>query len=78
MYLKDLLNKIKWDQKEEKEKYFLTYRDNLAEKGFIKIPFTEIIEIQPKGISVIGVDFIPFHRILKIEKEYQVIWQKRK
>jgi uncharacterized protein (UPF0248 family) len=77
MYLRDLLNKIKWDEKEPKEKYFLTYKDNLAEKGFVKIPFSQILEIQSKGISVVGVDFIPFHRILKIEKEYQIIWEKK-
>ena len=71
--IKHLLNKIKWDKRENIEDYSLEYLDRIEKKN---------IEIRLKDIKIEG-DYIvseentiPLHRIRKVKKNGKVIWNR--
>ena len=71
--IKYLLNKIKWDKRENIEDYSLEYIDRIEKKN---------IEIRLKDIKIEG-DYIvseentiPLHRIRKVKKNGKVIWNR--
>lgn len=71
--IKHLLNKIKWDKRENIEDYSLEYIDRIEKKN---------IEIRLKDIKIEG-DYIvseentiPLHRIRKVKKNGKVIWNR--
>jgi len=71
--IKNLLNKIKWDKRENIEDYSLEYIDRIEKKN---------IEIRLKDIKIEG-DYIvseentiPLHRIRKVKKNGKVIWNR--
>ena len=72
--IKDLINKIKWDKKENPEDYSIHYLDRITQK-LKKIAFTDINEIQG-NFMIIGESNIPLHRIKQVRKKGQVIWSR--
>lgn len=73
--VKDLLNKIKWDKKENPEDYSIHYIDRITQK-LKKIAYTDIISIEG-NFMLVGESEIPLHRIKQVRKKGQVIWQRR-
>lgn len=77
MYIGDLLNKIKWDPKENPKDYAIVYYDRLLNK-MLEVPFTSIsrdgmffiITVNNQQVS------IPLHRIRQVKKKELVIWQR--
>lgn len=75
-----LLNKIKWDKKENQDDYKIGYLDRVQNK-IIKIPLSEI-ELGDK-FSFVKYDEerneheIPFHRIKKVWKNETLIWGRK-
>jgi len=72
--IRDLLNKIIWDPREDKQGYNITYKDRFA--GEVDISFSQILEVDKKGMIVLGDTYIPFHRIKQVKKENEVVWGK--
>ncbi len=76
--IKEILSKIKWDSKETPDDYEIFYLDF---KKLIPIKYTEIKRIE-EGFFVIERNneetFIPLHRIKKVLKKGEVVWERNK
>ncbi len=74
----ELLNKIKWDKRENKNDYKIFYYDRINKKN-IKIKFTDIKNFDKLFIMVnknkkeIN---IPLHRIKIVKKNETITWKR--
>jgi len=72
IYILDLLNKIKWDKRENQEIYTIHYHDRV-ENINKSIKFTEIVSIDPPFMLIEinkKLTYIPLHRIREIRKQH--------
>jgi uncharacterized protein (UPF0248 family) len=78
MRIIDLLNKIKWDKNLNKDCFSIIYFDRVNNNE-IEINYNKIKKIEG-NFMVIEKDLeesnIPLHRIKKIMKDKEVIWQR--
>ena len=72
--IKDLLNKIKWDKKENPEDYSIYYLDRITQK-LKKLAFADINDIEG-SFMIVGESNIPLHRVKQVRKKGEVIWQR--
>ena len=74
--IKDLINKIKWDKRENPEDYILIYIDLGKRK---ELAYTSIKRLEG-NFMVIDRDLeeveIPLHRIREVKKKGKVIWKR--
>jgi len=80
--LKNILNKILWDNRSNSKDYLVTYVHRGAPSDSKKIPFTSIRKIGKSWFSLLEVDDeiqIPFHRIITVQniRTGEILWQKR-
>lgn len=77
--LKDLINKIKWDKRENPEDYVLDYWDNMIHK-LIEFPYKAIKETS-KNFITIEIDGeekeIPMYRVKFVKKKGETVWKRR-
>lgn len=73
--IKDLLNRIRWDEKENPEDYGIVYTDRVLQKE-IKIMFKDISRIEDE-FMIINETSIPLHRIVKVYKKNKLIWERK-
>ncbi len=73
--IKNLLNKIRWDEKENPEDYKIVYVDKVFKKE-VKIMFTDISRIEDEFIIINEIS-IPLHRIIKVYKKDKLIWERK-
>ena len=77
--IKDIINKIKWDPNiKDKDSYSLFYLDRIT-KRLVEIRFNQIKNIEGSFLIVDYEDEtkeIPMHRIKKIMKDKEVIFQR--
>ena len=74
--IKDLINKIKWDKRENPKDYTLVYIDLRKEKY---IPYTAIKRLEGNFMILEENNQeveIPLHRIRKVKKQDKIIWQR--
>ena len=73
----DLLNKIKWDKRENPKQYLISYFDRI-EKTLIKIPYTKIKRIEGSFMVLDNEEEsnIPLHRIKKVMKNGVIVWER--
>jgi hypothetical protein len=80
--LKNILNKLRWDTRENPENYLITYRHRGAPGDTKQISASQIMKLG-KSYFTLSEDSdettIPFHRILEIRNlnDGSVIWRKR-
>ena len=76
--IKDLLNKIKWDKRENPEQYLIFYYDRILNK-LIKIPYTKIKRLEGSFMVLDNEEEsnIPLHRIKKVMKNNVVVWERK-
>ena len=74
--IKDLLNKIKWDEKENPGDFEIVYFDRVSKKE-IKIGFKDISGVED-GFMTVNEASIPLHRIIKVYKKNKLIWERKK
>lgn len=78
IFIKDLINKIKFDEREKGEDYVFFYYDRIEDKlkpiKFMEIKRTDgnFLVLERKGEEV----EIPMHRIKKVEKKGEVVWER--
>jgi len=76
--IKDLLNKIKWDENLKKEEYVVSYLDSV-EKKLIPLKFSDILRVEG-SFMVIEKDsqetYIPLHRIKEVKEKEKLVWQR--
>ncbi len=76
--IQDLLNKIKWDKRENPEQYSIFYHDHILNK-LIQIPYNKIKRIEDNFMVLDNEEEsnIPLHRIKKVEKNDAVVWERK-
>ncbi len=76
--IKDLINKIKWDKRENPEQYSIFYFDRILKK-LIKIPYTKIKRIEGSFMVLNNEEEsnIPLHRIKKVTKDNIIVWERK-
>jgi len=80
--LKNILNRLRWDSRENPENYLITYRHRGAPGDVKQILASQIMKLG-KSYFTLSEDSdeitIPFHRILTIQNlnDDSVIWRKR-
>lgn len=76
--IKDLLNKIKWDKRENPADYIIFYYDRILKK-LIHLDFKTIKKIENNLITLIKENEeinIPLHRIRRVIKKGKVVWER--
>jgi uncharacterized protein (UPF0248 family) len=79
--IREILNRILWDQRKKKADYVLTFIHRGAHMNRKVIPFNLIREVKASWFSYGREDeevIIPFHRILEVKnvKNGKLIWEK--
>ena len=77
--IKSLLNKIKWDKRENPEEYSIYYYDRISKK-LIKINYIDIKRFEGTFIIVERNNEevnIPMHRIREVKKNNIVVWMRK-
>ncbi len=76
--ISDLLNKIKWDERENPEQYLIFYFDRILNK-LIEIPYTKIKRIEGSFMVLNNEEEsnIPLHRIKKVAKDKIIVWERK-
>jgi uncharacterized protein (UPF0248 family) len=73
--LRELLNKILWDPKTNQQKYFISFKDFERESGVREIPGMQLITVDGFGMDILGGDYIPFHRIKRINSTTKTMYE---
>ncbi|MBI2650129.1 DUF504 domain-containing protein [Candidatus Woesearchaeota archaeon] len=76
--IQDLLNKIKWDKRENPEQYSIFYFDRILKK-LIKIPYAKIKKLEGSFMVLDHKEEsnIPLHRVKKVMKNNAVVWERK-
>jgi len=74
----ELLNKIKWDKRENPDDYLIFYYDRILKK-LIQIPYNKIKSIEGSFMVLDNEEEsnIPLHRIRKVAKNNAVVWERK-
>jgi len=75
--IKDLLDKIKWDKREDPEVYILVYID-LGERR--ELPYIAIKRVEGSFMIVEQDDKeaeIPMHRVRQVKKAGVIMWERK-
>ena len=75
----ELLNKIKWDKREDSGQYSIFYFDRILKK-LVKIPYYKIKRIEGRFMVLDNEEEsnIPLHRIKKVAKGNVVVWERKR
>ena len=83
--IRNVLNKMRWDKRENAEKYIIAYRHRGAPDDVKKVHASNIVKLGKSYFTLSdgpGSEeaVIPFHRIIEIRnlQEDKVIWRSRK
>jgi uncharacterized protein (UPF0248 family) len=83
--LKNILNRLRWDENEKPEDYIITYRHRGAPEDVKRIRASSIKNLGKSYFTIQEADaseetVIPFHRILEIRRttDESIIWTSRK
>ena len=78
MFIIDLLNKIRWDKREDPSEYIIVYYDRVEDRNK-EVKFDKITEIENLFIAVELDDkeiSLPVHRIREVKKGSIIIWKR--
>tara|TARA_Y100000034_G_C6797301_1_gene357479 strand:- start:250 stop:495 length:246 start_codon:yes stop_codon:yes gene_type:complete len=77
--IRDFINRIKWDERENVDEYTFGYLDRIQNK-LIFISYYDILRIEDNFMIIQG-EFeevnIPLHRIKKVLKNDECIWERK-
>ena len=80
--IRELLNKIRWDKKENPKEYTIGYLDRVKNR-IIKLPLDELEELKTADFSFTIYDEqghshqIPFHRIKRVWKKNVLVRERK-
>ena len=78
MYIKDLLNKIKWDKNLNPNEYSIGYFDRISKK-LVWVDFKQIKDIEGNFLILEKENKevnIPLHRIKEVKQKDKIIWKR--
>ena len=73
--IKELLNKIIWDPREQIEDYQIIYYDRIEAKE-LELPFAAIKRIEGNFLILKNGAELPMHRITKLKKKGKIVWSR--
>lgn len=73
--IRNELNKAYWGDVAERRKYRVLVIDRLSDSGLKEYPLSDDIRILSDRL-IVGDAVIPFHRIVAILKDGEVIWRR--
>ncbi|MDP2749764.1 MAG: DUF504 domain-containing protein [Nanoarchaeota archaeon] len=74
----DLLNRIRWDKKENPYDYTIYYEDRVTENN-VRLEFKEILRVEGNFFVIAsdsGETFIPLHRIREVRNQGISVWKR--
>ncbi len=74
----EIINKIKWDKKENPEDYTIGYEDRVSKK-IVEIKFTDIKRMEGNFMVIeknLEESNIPVHRIRVVKKKDSAVWKR--
>ena len=73
-----LLNKIKWDKRENPDDYTLFYYDRIL-KELIRLPYNKIKKVEGSFMILDNEEEsnVPLHRVRKVAKNNAVVWERK-
>ena len=76
--IQDLLNKIKWDKREDPTKYSVFYLDRILNR-LVEIPYTKIKKLEGSFMIFDNEEEtnIPLHRVRKVMKNNEIVWERK-
>jgi len=76
-HLTDIINKIRWDKRENEKDYTFGYFDNGIQKfDFESIDFKQSTKFALAVKIGYEVKFIPFHKIKRVYRKDEIIWER--
>jgi uncharacterized protein (UPF0248 family) len=76
--IRELLNKIKWDQNLKPEDYTIYYLDRIS-KTLKKLKYSDIIRTE-ETFMIIDMNgeetHIPLHRVRRVKEKNKVVWER--
>jgi uncharacterized protein (UPF0248 family) len=79
--IRELLNRIRWDEEFAKAEFLLGYYDRLDD-AIILVPLTKVFQESGDHFSIQIVDdenknhMVPFHRIKEVYRNGKLIWKR--
>lgn len=76
--IRELLNKIRWDEQEDSSQYEIYYLDRV-ENILKKIYYEDIVELEGLFMDLLIEDkltSVPLHRIKVVKKDDIVVWKR--
>lgn len=75
MYIKELLNKIKWDKNLNQDEYSIGYLDRISKK-IVWVHFSQIKSIEGTFMVLDKETHVPLHRIREVKNKSKTIWKR--
>jgi len=77
--LRDLLNRLRWDEVESSGGVVLGVRSRVGgEERIEPVAFASIVAILTNGVRVADGTFLPYHRIVTVRRGDDVLWDVRR
>ncbi|MEM1898043.1 MAG: RNA repair domain-containing protein [Sulfolobales archaeon] len=73
--IRNELNRAYWQSSSERRKYSVLVVDRLSESGFKEYSLVDDVKILNDRL-VVGNTVIPFHRVIAILRDGEVIWRR--
>jgi uncharacterized protein (UPF0248 family) len=75
--VRDLLNRLRWDPSARPDRVVLEVRVREAgEESLDEVRFQEVSEILPGGVAVADGTFLPYHRVMAVRRNGEVLWRR--
>lgn len=73
--VRELLNRLRWDVAAERRGVLIEIRTR--EEGIERlqnIKFESVVDILPRGVTLAGATFLPYHRFVRVWRGDEVLW----
>ncbi len=76
--LRGLLNEFRWSPATESHGVVIEVRTREAgAEEVAEVDFESVLEILPRGVTLVGGTFLPYHRFVRVRRGAEVLWPVR-
>ncbi len=73
--LRDVLNRLRWDPHAAAASVFVEVLVREGDReGVCEVRFADVTEILPGGVTVADGTFLPYHRVVRVRRDGEVLW----